>query len=65
MNNFCDEWECGGCGGIFDKTELLDVIFLKMAIQYYYLVDSVHEPYYACHDCEEGLLATMEKLNEN
>jgi len=49
MNNFCDEWECDGCGGMFDKTEL---------------VDSVHEPYYACHDCEEGLLATMEKLNE-
>ena len=48
-------WECDGCGGMFGRTEI---------------VDSVHEPYYACHDCEEDLIATtrkedMEKLNDN
>ena len=48
-------WECDGCGGMFGRTEI---------------VDSVHEPYYACHACEEDLIATtrkedMEKLNDN
>ena len=28
MINFCDEWECDGCGNIFDKTELVDSIQL-------------------------------------
>jgi hypothetical protein len=52
VDNFA---ECDGCGGMFDKTEL---------------VDSIHEPYYACQDCEEDLIATtrkedMEKLKCN
>ena len=39
-------WECDGCGGIFDKTEL---------------VDSIQLPYYSCVDCEEELKQEMEK----
>jgi hypothetical protein len=46
MINFCDEWECDGCGGMFDKTEL---------------VDSIQLPYYSCVDCEEELKQEMEK----
>jgi len=48
-------WECDGCGGMFGRTEI---------------VDSVHEPYYACHACEDNLLKNreererLEKLNE-
>ena len=50
MINFCEEWICDGCGGIFDKTEL---------------VDSIQLPYYACQPCEDELKKTMENLNDN
>tara|TARA_R110000765_G_scaffold333562_1_gene424080 strand:+ start:391 stop:543 length:153 start_codon:yes stop_codon:yes gene_type:complete len=50
MINFCDEWECDGCGNIFDKTEL---------------VDSIQLPYYSCVDCESELKKDLEEENDN
>jgi|TARA_R110000822_G_scaffold168847_1_gene308880 predicted nucleic acid-binding Zn ribbon protein len=50
MINFCDEWECDGCGNIFDKTEL---------------VDSIQLPYYSCVDCEAELKKDLEEENDN
>jgi len=34
-------WKCDGCDVMFDKSQI---------------VDSIHEPYYACQDCEDNLL---------
>lgn len=34
-------WKCDGCDVMFDKSKI---------------VDSIHEPYYACQDCEDNLL---------
>ena len=39
-------WKCDGCNGMFARTEI---------------VDSIHEPYYACHACENNLLKNMEE----
>tara|TARA_R110001583_G_scaffold1215_1_gene10218 strand:+ start:687 stop:842 length:156 start_codon:yes stop_codon:yes gene_type:complete len=47
--NFIEEWICDGCGGIFDKTEM---------------VESIQLPYYACQPCEDELKKTMEEVNE-
>ena len=42
-------WKCDGCEIMFDKSEI---------------VDSIHEPYYACHDCEADLKKDMEEIND-
>ena len=44
-----EEWKCDGCDGMFVKSEI---------------VDSIHEPYYACHDCEADLKKYMEGKND-
>jgi len=50
MINFIEEWICDGCGGIFDKTEM---------------VESIQLPYYSCQTCEDELKKEMEKVNDN
>ena len=42
-------WKCDGCEVMFDKSEI---------------VDSIHEPYYACYDCEADLKKDMEEIND-
>mgnify|MGYP000041132964 FL=1 len=41
MNDEDNLWKCDGCDVMFDKSKI---------------VDSIHEPYYACQDCEDNLL---------
>tara|TARA_R100001510_G_scaffold57150_1_gene64349 strand:- start:21556 stop:21717 length:162 start_codon:yes stop_codon:yes gene_type:complete len=49
--SYLEKWECDGCGKEFDKTQI---------------VESIQQPYYACHTCENELIKETEKrIKEN